>query len=52
MGKLYANDISVSINKILLGHSHAHLLTYGGFLLSHYNSRVNSCNKDHRPHKA
>ena len=48
MGTLYANYILVSISKVLLGHSHAYLFTYGGFLLSHYSSRVSSSNKDHR----
>ena len=39
MQKLYEIQISVSINKVLLEHSHAPF-TYGLGLFSHYNSRV------------
>ena len=33
-------QIAVSINKVLLEHSHAHLVTYPLWLLSQYNGRV------------
>ena len=38
--KLYEMQIAVSIKKVLLEHSHAHLVTYPLWLLSQYNGRV------------
>lgn len=43
--KIIGNSISVSLYKVLLEHSHAHLFTYFLWLFLHIMAALTSCNK-------